>query len=305
MSDSSLAFAEPLLQDRAPRSLRGTWKLFMVHVMLLGMVFAVLLGSLSGQYSKAQLSTINLGDDASSYGLKAKNGVPDVLADRVIYAMTQHLKKQINFEVPPWEDYVKTSVGKSLAPVDVKEDRTAPHQLHTPEWMFVRASAILMKLYWHNTLGVGSICDSGRFTCLSTRAFDKIGPKHRRHSSNKVVRYLIQQLEKMGLVVQDEDGGRRISPKGRSDLDNIANQIIAADIPKRNDYDPRWYQRGGRYVPPTWKKTDEQGLSFPPFVSEDEDEEGDKEKGKKDAKATRAKLVADSLGVEDGKVKDG
>merc|ERR1712194_982591 len=43
-------------------------------------------------------------------------------------------------------------------------------------------------------------------------------------SSGKIARYILQQLEEMGLVEQDENGGRKITKEGQRELDTVAVQ---------------------------------------------------------------------------------
>merc|ERR1712226_1258258 len=123
----------------------------------------------------------------------------------------QHLKRQGRFELPKWADYVKTGKFKELAPMN-------------PDWLYVRTASMVRKLYIRGGIGVG--------------AFRKIyGGQHRRgtctnrfaKSSGKIARYILQQLEEMGLVEQDESGGRKITKEGQRELDTVAVQAGEAD----------------------------------------------------------------------------
>ena len=60
-------------------------------------------------------------------------------------------------------------------------------------------------------------------------------PPHQRQAGGKVIRYCLKQLEEAGLVgqvkYQSEDGseqtaGKTLTPKGTTDMDRIASQIV-------------------------------------------------------------------------------
>jgi small subunit ribosomal protein S19e len=52
-------------------------------------------------------------------------------------------------------------------------------------------------------------------------------PSHWRAGSGTIARKGLQTLEQLKLVEKDPNGGRRMSPQGRRDLDRIAAQIVA------------------------------------------------------------------------------
>lgn len=58
-------------------------------------------------------------------------------------------------------------------------------------------------------------------------------PKHHRDAAGGVLRQILQQLEKMGIVEQDPKGGRRITSTGRRDLDRISSQVKAQQLQQR------------------------------------------------------------------------
>eukprot|EP00928_Gymnodinium_smaydae_P017902 TRINITY_DN1682_c0_g1_i8.p2 TRINITY_DN1682_c0_g1~~TRINITY_DN1682_c0_g1_i8.p2 ORF type:complete len:168 (-),score=61.08 TRINITY_DN1682_c0_g1_i8:58-561(-) len=137
--------------------------------------------------------------------------VKDVTADKFIKAFSQHLKRQGRFEIPKWADVVKTGKAKELPPND-------------PDWLYVRTASMVRKVYIRGGSGVGG--------------FRKVyGKQHRRGTctnvfalgSGKVCRYVLQQLEEMGLVEQDENGGRRITKEGQRELDTVAVQAAAEE----------------------------------------------------------------------------
>mmetsp|Transcript_32670 Transcript_32670/g.90165 ORF Transcript_32670/g.90165 Transcript_32670/m.90165 type:complete len:161 (-) Transcript_32670:105-587(-) len=142
--------------------------------------------------------------------------VKDVEADKFITAFAQHLKRQGRFEIPKWSDVVKTGKSKELPPYD-------------PDWLYVRTASMVRKVYIRGGTGVGAFrkvygSQLRRGTC--TKKFAK--------GSGKICRYILQQLEEMGLVEQDENGGRRITKEGQRELDTVAVQAAA---PEEEDED--------------------------------------------------------------------
>jgi len=147
-------------------------------------------------------------------GSRKVTTVKDVDSAVFIKAFAEHLKRQGKFEIPKWADVVKTAVNKELAPYD-------------PDWMYVRTAAIVRRIYIRGGVGVG--------------AFRKIfGGQYRRGTctnkfqpaSGKIIRYILQQLEEMGLVATSPSGGRRITTEGQRELDTVAVQATIPDDPQ-------------------------------------------------------------------------
>lgn len=114
--------------------------------------------------------------------------VKDVAPAKFIAAYAAHLKKGGKVTLPTWVDIVKTSANNELAPLD-------------SEWYYVRAAAIARKIYIRGGIGVGHI------RRLFGRA-DREGPNpvHMGLSSGGVIRSVLKNLEKMGLVEKDPRG---------------------------------------------------------------------------------------------------
>lgn len=140
--------------------------------------------------------------------------VKDVPAANFIAAYAEHLKRSNKLEIPSWVDYVKTGKHKEMAPYD-------------RDWLYIRGAALARKVYLRAHLGVGALKKIyGGSKANGTR------PSHFATGSGKILRYLLQQLEKNGLIGIDEEervrgksGGRKITKKGQQDLDSIAKQI--------------------------------------------------------------------------------
>lgn len=54
-------------------------------------------------------------------------------------------------------------------------------------------------------------------------------PSHHANASASVQRKICQSLEKIGVLEQTENGGRRISQDGQRDLDRIATAVVEAE----------------------------------------------------------------------------
>ncbi|CBZ54481.1 Ribosomal protein S19e, related [Neospora caninum Liverpool] len=133
--------------------------------------------------------------------------VKDVKADAFIALYANHLKKRGRFQLPKWIDYVKTAHAKELAPYD-------------PDWLYIRAAAILRHLYIRPDCGVGGFRKV--FSCRQRRG---VRPNHTSKAGGKIIRYILQQFEEMGLVESDpEKPGRRLTKNGQRELDVIARQ---------------------------------------------------------------------------------
>merc|ERR1719159_322598 len=118
----------------------------------------------------------------------------DVHAEKFIKAFAQHMKNQDKIDIPKWAEYVKTGHMKELGPYD-------------RDWMYVRAAAIMRKIYIRQG------------TC--TQHFTK--------ASGKIIRHLVQQLEKLGWIeeMEDDKGGRKMTRDGQRECDTVAVQCAA------------------------------------------------------------------------------
>merc|ERR1711957_1109962 len=135
--------------------------------------------------------------------------VKDVEADKFISAFAQHLKRQGRFEIPKWADVVKTGKCKELPPIN-------------PDWLYIRTASMVRKIYIRGGTGVGGfrkVYGSQKRRGVQTNTYAK--------ASGKIARYILQQLEEMGLVEQDEEKGRKITKEGQRELDTVAVQAAA------------------------------------------------------------------------------
>jgi len=143
--------------------------------------------------------------------------VYDVPADHIIRRVAEELKKRNEVAPPEWAAFAKTGVHKEMPPED-------------PDWWFIRAAAVLRRVYVDGPLGVERM-----------RSFYG-GKKNRgsrpnafRKGSGSVLRKALQQLEAAGLIIHDKTG-RKVSPAGMSFMDNLSHEVKItppAPVPKR------------------------------------------------------------------------
>ncbi|MEM5874292.1 MAG: 30S ribosomal protein S19e, partial [Acidilobaceae archaeon] len=102
--------------------------------------------------------------------------------------------------------------------------KTGPHKTRPPqdsEWWYLRAASILRKLYKaEEPVGVGAFR-----IIYGGRQRRGTAPPHFRPSGGSAIRKLLQQLESAGLVSKVPGQGRKLTPAGRSLLDNVAREI--------------------------------------------------------------------------------
>lgn len=143
--------------------------------------------------------------------------VYDVPPDHIIRRVAEELKTRKEIVPPAWAAFAKTGVHKEMPPED-------------PDWWFIRAAAVLRRVYVDGPLGVErmrSFYGGNKNRGSRPNAFRK--------GSGSVLRKSLQQLEAAGLVIHDKTG-RRISPAGMSFLDNLSQEVSKnppAPVPKR------------------------------------------------------------------------
>jgi len=132
--------------------------------------------------------------------------VYDVDANALIERAAEELKKAENIKVPEWATFVKTGQSKDRPPV-------------TLDWWYSRAAAVLRAIYAKGPIGVSKL--RIKFGGKKNRGHK---PEQFRKSSGKIIRVILQQLEKEGLVKYTDKGvhkGRVVTPKGKSFMDKL------------------------------------------------------------------------------------
>ncbi|MBU1201723.1 MAG: 30S ribosomal protein S19e [Nanoarchaeota archaeon] len=140
----------------------------------------------------------------------------EVSQNELIEKTAQELKKVIH--MPSWSPFVKTGVHKQRPPID-------------NDWWYVRAAAVLRKIYVLGPIGVSKLR-----TLYGGRKNRGVKPERFYRGSGSVIRKILQQLEEAKLIKQDVKGkhkGRVITPKGKSLLFSVAKSIKGAAPQKK------------------------------------------------------------------------
>jgi small subunit ribosomal protein S19e len=120
-------------------------------------------------------------------------------------ALSAELKKFPEIVPPQWAFFVRTGVSKQRVP-------------ESKDFWYTRTASILRQLYLNGVVGVERLR-----TRYGSRKDRGVRPAKFRKSSGKIIRLILQQAEKAGLVekVKDTQFGRRLTKKGRDFLDAI------------------------------------------------------------------------------------
>lgn len=136
----------------------------------------------------------------------------DIAAPRFIAAYAEVLKNNDKFVVPKWADLVKTGVHKELAPYD-------------PDWYYIRAAAIVRKIYLRQGTGVGAL--KKRFGGSYRRG---TRPEKHQDAAGGLIRTILIALDELKITEKSANGGRKISRVGQQALDLVAGQVSRSEI---------------------------------------------------------------------------
>lgn len=133
--------------------------------------------------------------------------VREVSANALIERLSEELKKLGELKPPEWSRFVKTGVHKERPP-------------EQPGWWYTRAASLLRRIYLDSPVGISRLR-----TYYGGRQNRGQAPEHFRKAGGKVIRTVLQQLERAGLVTKVEREGRKITPKGVALLERLAGQL--------------------------------------------------------------------------------
>lgn len=145
----------------------------------------------------------------------------DVPPAALLPRLAAELKSRNAVNPPPWAAFVKTGVHAQRAPVD-------------PDWWYVRSASVLRKVYLKRAIGVSRL--SAEYGGRRDRGS---APYHARTGSRAVLREIVQQLEKAGLLQPYKGRGRRVTASGQKLLDAVSRDILktlAASRPELAKY---------------------------------------------------------------------
>jgi small subunit ribosomal protein S19e len=132
-----------------------------------------------------------------------------VPANRLIKELAETIKGNYpQIKPPTWAQYVKTGSHRERVP-------------DNPDWWYIRAAAILRKIYLKGEVGVERLR-----TTFGGRKQDGTKKCHFRKGGGEIIREIMQQLEDAKLVKKVEGKGRTITPEGLSLLYTTSNKIF-------------------------------------------------------------------------------
>jgi len=152
----------------------------------------------------------------------------DVPVNEFILKLAEELKNIEAVRPLEWAQFCKTGMHKERPPVQ-------------QDWWYVRAAAILR--FVKKTGPVGTQKLRIRYGGKKNRGYK---PEHFYRGSGSIIRKILQQLEKNGLVKQDEKNvhkGRIVTPAGDKLLNKVAIAMMKEMnivIPKRPDTELRF-----------------------------------------------------------------
>ncbi len=129
---------------------------------------------------------------------------PAVLLPRLANA----LKSQHAVTPPDWAAFVKTGVHKQRGPVQ-------------SDWWYLRSASVLRKISLIGPAGIERL--SAEYGGKRDRGS---APYHARAGSRSVLREIVHQLEKAGLLQPMKKRGRRVSPEGQRLLDSLSREVL-------------------------------------------------------------------------------
>ena len=132
----------------------------------------------------------------------------DVPAAQLLPRLAAELKTRQAVTPPNWAVFVKTGVHKERAPTN-------------PDWWYVRSASVLRKIYLHGHVGVARL--SADYGGKRDRGS---APYHARSGSRSVLREIVQQLERSGLVRPFKTQGRQVTSEGLKLLDALSREAL-------------------------------------------------------------------------------
>jgi len=146
----------------------------------------------------------------------------DVPASKFIDRLAKYLKENVD-EVQPlsWTDVAKTGMHVEKQP-------------QNPNWWYVRSASVLRKVYVHGPIGLEDLrADYGGRKNRGSQ------PDCVKKAGGSNIRKVLQQLEAADLIVTSRPEGRKMSPKGRKLLQEIAGDLakeMIKTIPELKKY---------------------------------------------------------------------
>jgi len=129
--------------------------------------------------------------------------VTEVPAAKLIEKLKEELKKIEEIKAPAWASFAKSGSHRERPP-------------QQKDFWYIRTASLLRKIYLEGPVGISRL--RSYYGGRKRRGYK---PAHFRRASGNVLRKILQQLEKSGLVQKDKKG-RKITSKGQKFLDKVA-----------------------------------------------------------------------------------
>jgi small subunit ribosomal protein S19e len=136
----------------------------------------------------------------------------DVPASDLVDALAVEFADHDDIQRPDWIEFVKSGAAAELPPEqdDFWERRTA---------------SLLRKVAADGPVGVKRLSTEYGGAKQGSNRY-RVAPAHRADGSRKIVRTALTQLEDAGLVLTADGEGRRVTPAGKSLLDETADDVV-------------------------------------------------------------------------------
>ncbi|MBI4438351.1 30S ribosomal protein S19e [Candidatus Woesearchaeota archaeon] len=142
--------------------------------------------------------------------------INDVNASELIDELARLMKEFPEIKPPAWARFAKTGRFKERPP-------------SRDDWWYVRSASVLRSVHKLGPVGVSKL--RTKYGGKKNRGF---AAEHTYKGSGSVIRTVLQQLEKAGLVRQAAKGihkGRTVTPKAQSIMNGVAKAVHSGDEP--------------------------------------------------------------------------
>jgi len=136
----------------------------------------------------------------------------DVPASDLIDALAEEFADHDDVRRPDWIEYVKSGADAELPP---EQD----------DFWERRVASLLRKVAENGPVGVERLSTEYCGTKQGSNRY-RVAPAHRADGSGKIIRTALTQLEEAGLVLTADGEGRRVTPAGKSLLDETADAVL-------------------------------------------------------------------------------
>lgn len=133
----------------------------------------------------------------------------DVPARSLIRKLANYLKENFSdiISPPPWVYFVKSGSHNERPPTQ-------------PDFWYIRSASLLRKLYMKGAIGVERLRSE-----YGGRTRHNMHPEHFRKGGGSIIRKILQQLEKAGLVATIKGKGRVLTKRGKELLEEISEDV--------------------------------------------------------------------------------